>query len=77
MEETTLIGAGDALAYEEFTTPEAAEFLHCSTGHLMNLRKIGGGPTYHRRWKRKGIFYLRTDLEEYRRGRRYQSTAEY
>lgn len=62
---------------QEFTTPEAAAFLHCSEGHLVNLRQTGEGPPYQRRWKRKGIFYLRTDLEEWRRGRRYLSTSEY
>lgn len=61
----------------EFTTSEAAHFLSCSDGYLMKLRQIGDGPPYQRRWKRKGIFYLRADLEAWRRGRRYLSTSEY
>ena len=62
---------------QEFTTREAADFLHCSEGYLMNLRGLGGGPPFHRRWKRKGIFYLRDDLEQWKRGQRYLSTSEY
>ena len=60
----------------EFTTREAADFLRCSEGFLIKLR-AGDGPPYQRRWKRKGIYYLETDLVEWRRGRRYLSTAEY
>ena len=66
-----------ALEGDEFTTPQAAEFLDCSEGYLIKLRGLGDGPPYHRRWKRKGIFYLRADLESWRLGRRYLSTAEY
>ena len=77
MDEAEIIESRPLAAQEEFSTPEAAEFLRCSAGHLMNLRKTGGGPTYHRRWKRRGIYYLRTDLEEFRRGRPFQSTSEY
>ncbi|THD34442.1 MAG: DNA-binding protein [Sphingomonas sp.] len=61
----------------EFNTVEAAEFLGCSPGYLQNLRQLGDGPPYNRRWKRKGIYYLRPDLVEWRRGRRYLSTTEY
>ncbi len=60
----------------KFTTPEAAEFLGCSEGYLIKLR-AGDGPPYQRRWKRKGIYYLESDLVTWRRGRRYLSTAEY
>ena len=62
---------------DEFTTGEAADFLDCSEGYLIKLRGIGDGPPYQRRWKRKGIFYLRADLERWRAGRRYLSTSEY
>lgn len=61
---------------QEFTTPEAADFLGCSEGYLIQLRGTEG-PTFYRRWKRKGIYYLKSDLIEWRRGRRYLSTAEY
>lgn len=60
----------------EFTTREAAEFLRCSEGYLIKLR-AGDGPPYQRRWKRKGIYYLESDLLKWRRGRRYLSTSEY
>ena len=66
---------GDA-ALTEFTTSEAARFLGCSAGYLMKARQIGYGPAFQRRWKRRGIFYLRRDLEEWRRGRRYLSTSD-
>lgn len=65
-----------SLADREYTTREAAEFLGCSEGYLIKLRGVGG-PTFHRRWKRKGIFYLHADLVTWRRGRRYLSTADY
>lgn len=60
----------------EYTTREAAAFVGCSEGFLIKLR-AGDGPPYHRRFKRKGIYYLESDLVEWRRGRRYLSTAEY
>ncbi|TPG40593.1 DNA-binding protein [Sphingomonas koreensis] len=60
----------------EFTTREAAEFLGCSEGYVIKLR-AGDGPPYQRRWKRKGIYYLESDLVTWRRGRRYLSTCEY
>lgn len=62
---------------QEFDTKEAADFLRCSEGFLIKLRGMGDGPEYQRRWKRKGIFYYRADLEKWRRGRRYLSTSEY
>ncbi|RYY26082.1 MAG: DNA-binding protein [Sphingomonadales bacterium] len=78
METNSLQGdSAPQASQQEFSTPEAADFLHCSQGHLVNLRQSGEGPHYQRRWKRKGIFYLRSDLEEWRRGRRYLSTSEY
>lgn len=61
---------------EEYTTREAAEFLRCSEDYLIQLRG-SDGPPFQRRWKRKGIYYLKSDLIEWRRGRRYLSTAEY
>lgn len=64
------------LVEREYTTREAAEFLNCSEGYLIQLRGTDG-PPFQRRWKRKGIYYLQSDLIEWRRGRRYLSTAEY
>lgn len=61
---------------QEYTTREAAEFLNCSEGYLIQLRG-SDGPPFQRRWKRKGIYYLQSDLIEWRRGRRYLSTADY
>lgn len=60
----------------EYTTVEAAAFVGCSEGFLIKLR-AGDGPPYHRRFKRKGIYYLESDLASWRKGRRYLSTAEY
>ena len=61
----------------EFTTREAASLLRCSEGFLIRMRNQGVGPAYQKRWKRKGIFYLRGDLEIWKAGRRYLSTSEY
>lgn len=60
----------------EFTTREAAEFIGCSEGYLIKIRATDG-PPYQRRFKRKGIYYLESDLLKWRRGRRYLSTSEY
>jgi hypothetical protein len=67
---------GALTSREEFTTAEAAKFLGCSEGYLIKLRG-DGGPPFQRRYKRKGIFYHRADLERWRAGRRYLSTSEY
>jgi hypothetical protein len=78
MEPATHVQPAGSLAHRrEFTTREAADFIGCSEGFLIKLRGMGGGPAYHRRWKRKGIYYLEPDLVEWRRGRRYLSTCEY
>jgi hypothetical protein len=75
-----LVGASAPLAApdpdREYTTREAAAFVGCSEGFLIKLR-AGDGPPYHRRFKRKGIYYLESDLVSWRKGRRYLSTAEY
>ncbi|TPG16730.1 DNA-binding protein [Sphingomonas koreensis] len=68
--------ARSAYADREYTTREAAEYLGCSEGYLIKLR-ASDGPPFNRRWKRKGIYYLESDLEVWRRGRRYLSTCEY
>lgn len=73
----TLKESGETGLQSEYDTREAAKFLECSEGFLIKLRGLGDGPPYHRRWKRKGIFYLRSDLVQWRRGRRYLSTSEY
>jgi hypothetical protein len=68
---------GETLAADrEFTTREAAQFIGCSEGYFIKLR-AANGPPYHRRYKRKGIYYLESDLMIWRRGRRYLSTSEY
>jgi hypothetical protein len=61
----------------EYDTEEAARFLGCSPGYLSNLRSFGSGPTFHRKFKRRGIFYLRSDLQAYRLRNSYTSTTEY
>lgn len=61
----------------EFTTLQAAQYVGCSKGYLISLRTLGGGPAFHRRFKRKGIYYLRSDLDEWRVGTRYLSTSGY
>ena len=73
----TQSGHANAATQVEFSTAEAAAFLGCSVGYVQNLRQIGDGPPYQRRWKRKGIFYLRDDLVAWKAGRRYLSTADY
>ncbi len=74
---STFTSADELESEIEYTTREAANFLRCSEGFLIKLRGLGDGPPYQRRWKRKGIFYLRSDLDQWRRGRRYLSTSEY
>jgi Ni/Co efflux regulator RcnB len=61
----------------EFDTEAAAEFLGCSPGYLANLRSWGTGPRYHRKFKRRGIIYLRSDLKAYKLRSPYLSTTEY
>ncbi|MGY4395365.1 hypothetical protein ACVWZA_000526 [Sphingomonas sp. UYAg733] len=61
----------------EYDTEGAAEFLRCSAGHLSNLRNLGGGPTFHRKFKRRGIFYFRSDLQAWRLRNSFTSTTEY
>jgi hypothetical protein len=78
MESASCLDPSDlSVGHGEFTTRQAADFLRCSEGFLIKLRGLGDGPPYQRRWKRKGIYYLREDLEAWRRGRRYLSTSEY
>jgi hypothetical protein len=55
----------------------AAEYIGCSAGYLIKLRGEGGGPPFHRLFKRKGIIYDRADLDQWRSSRRFKSTAEY
>ena len=61
----------------EYDTEEAAIFLGCSPGYLSNLRSFGSGPTFYRKFKRRGIFYLRSELQAYRLRNSYASTTEY
>ena len=58
-------------------TEDAAKYVGCSPGYLKKLRQIGGGPTYHRLFQRKGIKYRRGDLNEWMASRRFGSTTEY
>lgn len=62
---------------EELDTEAAAEYLGCSAGYLANLRHWGSGPTFHRKFKRKGVFYLRSDLRAYKLRNPYVSTSAY
>lgn len=62
---------------EEFDTEAAAVFLNCSPGYLCNLRSWGSGPYYHRKFKRRGIFYLGADLKAFKLRNRYSSSTEY
>lgn len=61
----------------EYDTEEAARFLGCSPGYLSNLRSFGSGPKFYRKCKRRGIFYLRSELQAYRLRNSYASTTEY
>ncbi len=60
-----------------FDTEGAARYVGCSPGYLKKLRQSGGGPYFHRLFRRKGIKYLREDLNEWLAGRRFGSTTEY
>lgn len=61
----------------EYDTEAAARFLNCSPGYLSNLRSWGDGPKYHRKFKRRGIIYLKADLQAWRLRNRFSSTTEY
>ncbi|WP_210357255.1 DNA-binding protein [Sphingomonas beigongshangi] len=62
---------------ETFDTRTAAVYLGCSAAHLKKLRLAGGGPIYHRLFRRRGIVYSRRDIDEWRSSRRFGSTTEY
>ncbi|MGP7795642.1 hypothetical protein [Sphingomonas sp. CLY1604] len=62
---------------ESFDTRAAAAYIGCSAGHLKKLRLEGGGPNYHRLFRRRGIVYRRHDIDEWRSSRRFGSTTEY
>lgn len=62
---------------ESFDTRAAAAYIGCSPGHLKKLRLEGGGPNYHRLFRRRGIVYRRLDIDEWRSSRRFGSTTEY
>jgi hypothetical protein len=62
---------------EVFDTDGAAEYIGCSPGHLIKLRQLGGGPEFHRLFRRKGIRYTREDIDRWHAERRYGSTTEY
>lgn len=62
---------------ESFDTRAAAAYIGCSAGHLKKLRLEGGGPCYHRLFRRRGIVYRRHDIDEWRSSRRFGSTTEY
>jgi excisionase family DNA binding protein len=55
---------------------EAAAFLNVSKSFIDKLRCHGGGPLFVRLGSRK-ILYRRTDLENWARQRRYDSTSQY
>lgn len=61
----------------EYDTDEAARFLGCSPGYLSNLRSFGSGPKFYRKFKRRGIFYLHSELQAYKLRNAYASTTEY
>lgn len=67
----------DLSTEEAFDTEEAARYVGCSAGYLKKLRQTGGGPVYHRLFRRRGITYTRQDLNSWRDARRYASTTEY
>lgn len=58
-------------------TEEAAAIIGCSPGHLVKLRQVGGGPDFHRLFRRKGIRYMLDDIDRWQEERRYGSTTEY
>ncbi len=61
----------------EYDTDGAACFLGCSPGYLSNLRSFGSGPRFYRKFKRRGIFYLLSELQAYKLRNSYASTTEY
>lgn len=61
----------------QFDTEEAARYIGCTPGYMKNLRVSGEGPRFTRLFRRKGIRYDRSDLDRWREGRRFGSTAEY
>lgn len=62
---------------DTYDTKDAANYVGCSAAHLKKLRLTGGGPTFHRLFRRKGIVYQRQDLDSWRSSRRFCSTTEY
>ena len=62
---------------QSFDTDAAAEYIGCSAAHLIKLRRIGGGPDFHRLFRRKGIRYVRSDIDRWQAERRFGSTTEY
>jgi hypothetical protein len=55
----------------------AAEYIGCTTGHLKNMRRTGEGPNFSPLFRRKGIRYSRSDIDRWKRERRFGSTTEY
>ena len=60
-----------------FDTEGAALYIGCSPGHLKNLRNAGGGPKFTRLFRRRGIQYTRSDIDQWLSERRFGSTTEY
>jgi excisionase family DNA binding protein len=58
------------------TVREAASYLRCSKSYLDKLRCSGGGPEFVRLGMRK-ILYRRSDLSNWARVRRFDSTSQY
>ncbi|SEL80986.1 hypothetical protein SAMN05216382_2697 [Sphingomonas palmae] len=69
--------APDQMVRNSFDTDGAADYIGCSAGYLIKLRGEGGGPAFHRLFKRKGITYYRADIDQWLASRRFSSTAEY
>ena len=68
----------DAQAREEvLDTAAAARCIGCSADWLAKLRLTGGGPPFHRLFKRRGIIYRRKDIDIWMDSRRFDSTSEY
>jgi hypothetical protein len=53
---------------------EAAKYLHCSPGHLSNLRVQGGGPPYTKKTGR--VLYDMADLDRWLSEGKQQSTSD-
>jgi hypothetical protein len=53
---------------------EAAKYLHCSPGHLNNLRVQGGGPPYTKKTGR--VLYDTADLDRWLSDGKQRSTSE-